>query len=147
MALKVRKISDFESLNAFLRGGLIGGNDLNKPVYGLDGLTLILTSPAATVTFDTDPEGAQQALSLSQIIDQIDAQAPGYAKAYKGRLKLEDPAGATAVVIGNGTANTILGFKNGQAGVVYAAPTNAAPALVDIEPLESSSFLVTTDDA
>lgn len=149
MALLARKIGDLEELNVYLRGGLVGAAELKAPVYGLDGLTLILTTPAATVTFDTDPEGAQQPLSLVEIVEQINAQAAGYAGVYKGRLRLMDPAATTGVTVGNGTANTILGFVNTQAGVPYAAPGNTAPALVSVSPMQGSGagYLVVTDEA
>lgn len=151
MALLVRKIAELTELNTLLRGGLIAGNSLKGPTYDLDGKTLITTTPAATVTFDTDPEGAQQPLTLKQIIDQINAVVGlvGFASAYEGKLKLQNPTGASAVVIGNGTANSILGLKNGQAGVVYGAPGETAPALVSVEALQNvgGGYLLITDEA
>lgn len=152
MALLARKVGELAELNTLLRGGVLGGIDLHRAgVYGLDSLTLIVTAPSATVTFDTDPEGAQQPLSLKQILTQINAVGAltGYATAYEGRLRLEDPNGVVEVAVGNGTANTILGLKDAQAGVVYAAPGGAAPALVSVEALQQvgGGYLVVTDEA
>jgi hypothetical protein len=150
MALLVRKFADLTEVNTLLRGGLIGGASLKNGAFGLDGKTLITTTPSATVTFDTNPEGAQQSLTLKQIIDQINAVVGlvGFATAYEGRLRLVDPATATAVLVGNGTANAALGLRDGQAGVMYAAPGNTAPALVSVEVLQNvgSGYLVTTDE-
>jgi hypothetical protein len=151
MALLVRKVAELADVNTLLRGGVIAGNDLRAGAYGLDGKTLITSSPAAMVTFDTNPEGAQQPLTLKAIIDQINAVAGlvGYAKAYEGRLKLEHPSGTTKVTLGNGTANVLLGFKNGETGTIYAAPGGSAPALVSVDSMQSTSggYLVVTNEA
>ena len=151
MPLLVRKVGELQEVNTLLRGGLIGSKNLQKATYDLDGKTLVTTTPVATVTFDTNPEGAQQPLSLKQIIDQINAVSTlaGFAGAYEGCLKLEDPTGGTGIVIGNGTANGTLGFKSGQAGVVYSEPGSSAPALVDVSVLQNvgGGYLVVTNEA
>ncbi len=146
MALKAQKVSDLEALNQLLQGAMMGGADLKAGVFGLDGRTLILTAPAVTVTFDTNPEGAQQPLTAKQIMDQVNAASAGLASIYQGHLVLQDAAGVT---VGNGTANAKLGFKNGAAVVPYAAPGNTAPALVSVDPIQQSGggYLVITDEA
>lgn len=153
MALLVRKIGELDEVNALLRGGIFCGRSLlESPTYGLDGKTLVFNSPGATVTFATTLPGPQQALTIKQIIDQINAvpTLAGYASAFEGRLFIIDPAAATAVELDNtGTANAILGFDPaGVAGEIYNAPGGAPPALVDITPMQqvSGGYLVTTDE-
>ena len=151
MALLVRKVAELAEVNALLRGGLIGGIDLRKSTYNLDGKTLIFTTPAVTVTFDTNPEGAQQPLSLKQILTQINATVGlvGWANAIEGRLKFEDPNAAAGIAMGNGTANAILGFKDKQEGTVYGAPGGSAPALVSVDALQNvgGGYLMVTNEA
>lgn len=154
MALLVRKISEITRVNALLRGGIFGSVDLRKGlVYGLHGKTLIFTAPAATVTFTTPNSSAQDGLTLSAILEQINdvAALDGWVKAYEGALLAVDPAGSTAVVLDkDGTANTIFGFQKNvdTAGVVYAAPGGAAPALVSVDPIQYADlYVVTTEEA
>lgn len=148
MALLARIVADLDVLNNLLKGGLIGGNDLGKKaIFNLDGKTLKFTAPSVTVTFDTDPEGAQQGLTLKQIVAQINAASAGLASAYQGRLRLQRSSGV--VTLSNGTANSILGFKDNQTGVVYAAPGGSAPALVSVDSMQNvgGGFLVVTNEA
>jgi hypothetical protein len=153
MALLVRKVGDLIELNVLLRGGIFSGREIKAALYGLDGKTLVFTTPAATVTFDTNPEGSQQSLSLQDIVEQINATVglTGYAKAFKSRIQLQKPTGNAAVVLsGTGTANALLGFGDSTVtGVVYAAPGGSAPALVSIESIQQTGagYLVTTNEA
>lgn len=153
MPLLVRKFAELQQINTLLRGGIRGGRVIDKGIYGLDGATLVFSAPAATVTFATTPSGEQQALSRKQILDQINAVVGlvGWAKFADGKLVIEDPAGAVAVVLANtSTALAAFGFdKDGATGVVYAAPGGAAPALVGVslETLSSSTYVVVTEEA
>lgn len=135
MALRVRKIGGIEELNAFLRGGIIGGADIRRGVYGLDGLTLVFSAPAATVTFATVPPSTQIALSAKEILTQIEAVVAlaGFGTFEReGKLRFEDPAAAVAVVLASGTALSKLGFNSD----IFARGSIAAvagSALVDGE--------------
>jgi len=153
MALRVRKVAEQEELNTLLRGGITGGRKLLSGIFGLDGVTLVFSSPAATVTFATTPSSSQVALSAKEILDQINAVGAlsGYAHTDQaGKLVIEDPAGATAVVLGNtGTANAALGFSDGGAtGVVFGGPGSGAPEVIALSPdaQGSGTFILLTDE-
>jgi len=153
MALYVRKIADIQNVNARLRGGISAGKDLRMGLYGLHGLTLVFTAPVATVTFTTPGASNQEALSLKQILTQINAVVGlvGWATIdHQRRLVIVDPTGAVGVVLdATSTAAASLGFdEDGQAGMVYAVPGGAAPALVNLSasPENSTTYLLITDE-
>lgn len=154
MALRVRKVAELDEVNTFLRGGIVGGKDIRPGIYGLHGLTLIFTSPAATVTFATTPAGSQEKLTARQILDQINAVGAlsGYARTDgSGKLTIESPTGATAVVLGAaGTANAFFGFNTDGAttGIVFAVPGGNAPALValSMDAQGSGTYILLTDE-
>lgn len=154
MALRIRKIAELEEVNSFIRGGIIGGRDIRRGVYGLDGLTLIFTSPAATVTFATTPASPQIALSATEILTQINAVGAltGWARCDSaGKLVIEDPLGATAAVLADtGTANTLFGFNDDDptTGVVYGAPGAGAPEVVSLsmDAQGSGTYILLTDE-
>lgn len=154
MALRVRKVAELEEVNTFIRGGIIGGKDIRRGVFGLDGLTLIFTSPAATVTFATTPPSSQIALSAAEILAQINAVGAltDYGRLDSaGRLVIEDPNGATAVVLSDtGTANALLGFdaSDDTTGVVYGTPGSGAPEIVSVsmDAQGSGTFILLTDE-
>ena len=63
---RIRRLRNLEAVENLLQGGISGG-EFTSPLFNIDGKTLIFTSPAAvTVTFDTDPEGTQQDLTLQE---------------------------------------------------------------------------------
>jgi hypothetical protein len=160
MPLIARKFADLDTINVFLRGGIIGGKDFrptattqNSPVYGIAGKTLIFTTPSATVTFTTPGSAQQEGLDLKAILAQITAALGGnyIARAFQGRIAIIDKTAAVIVSLNStGTANAMLGFDSSPAtvGKIYAAPGNAAPALVSIasESLSGNSYVVTTDE-
>lgn len=101
---------------------------LAVPVGSLDGKTLILTSdtggpvtitfvqpdsPAAVASFITANSGATSIVAT--IDDGWDPVTDAYLSANVGKLRLTKAGGATAsITIGNGTANAVLGFTDGQ---------------------------------
>jgi hypothetical protein len=160
MPLISRRFADLDTINVFLRGGIIGGKDFrptattqNSPVYGIAGKTLIFTTPNATVTFTTPGSAQQEGLDLKAILAQITTALGGNysARAFQGRIAIIDKTAAVIVSLNStGTANAMLGFDSSPAtvGKIYAAPGNAAPALVSIasESLSGNSYVVTTDE-
>lgn len=83
------------------------GHDLFK--HPVSGLTLIFTTPVATVTFSAD-------LDWKEILEEIEAQAPGVAHLLKtnanGGSVLAFWDDTTPVVLSNlGTANPYFGFS------------------------------------
>jgi hypothetical protein len=160
MPLITRRFADLDTLNVFLRGGIIGGTDFrptattqNSPVYGIAGKTLIFTTPAITVTFTTPGSGAQEGLTLKAILTQITAALGGnyIARAFQGRITIIDKTAAAIVALNKtGTANAMLGFDTAlvTTGKIYAAPGNAAPSLAVFAPenLPGVSYVVITDE-
>ena len=160
MPLITRRFSDIDTVNVFLRGGIIGGKDFrptattqNSPVYGIAGKTLIFTTPNATVTFTTPGSAQQEGLDLKAILAQITTALGGnyIARAFQGRIAIIDKTAAVIVNLNStGTANAMLGFDAAlpTVGKIYAAPGNAAPALVSFGPesLTGISYLVITDE-
>jgi hypothetical protein len=131
MALFIRKMGEIEEVNAFLRAGIVGGFNLAKAgkIYELDGKTIVLTTPAVTVTFATTPSAPQVGLTFKEILAQINAASAGLARAMNGRLHLELPVPGPLVCTG-GTALAQLGFDpTGFTTVLVAAPGGAAPTL------------------
>lgn len=133
--IQVRLINTAEEINIFLHGGIVGGTKLGRPVFGLHNKTLIFTAPVAvTVTFNSG--GEQVPLALSQIIDQINAAAglSGVARAFDGRLLLEEPTPTLGVAITSAsTAAPALGFgDSGRTGDVIAPFDGAAPRLLSL---------------
>lgn len=133
MPLLVRKFAELSTVNNLLRGGIRGGRIIKQGVYGLDGETLVFTSPAVTVTFATTLPGEQQVLSRKEILDQINAVVGlvGWAKFVDNQLVIVDPAGAVAVVLSSGTALAAFGFASTPASGSLQAV--AGSALIDGE--------------
>jgi hypothetical protein len=112
--IKTRKFATLEELNIHLQGGFIGDKDLvNLDIFDIDGKTLVFTTPSATVTFDTDPEGAGVPLSVQDIISQIDTQTTNVVKprVFKGRLVIIEGTPSNGVVPESGTAMERIGLK------------------------------------
>jgi hypothetical protein len=153
--LILRPFSNYAEATFFLRGGvstttIADAAPVVSPtlVYGLDGKTLVFTTPSATVTF-SDPTGA--GLSISEIADQIQTELTStYAVTIMNRaIHIVKVAPAAIVLGGAGTANTMLGFPAaGVASVKYAAPDGVAPRLVWLTTTGSPSgtIVVTTEE-
>lgn len=136
-ALVTRKFGSYTEVNQFLRGDILSG-PLSEaaPVisptvlYGLDGKTLVFTTPAVTVTFsDTTHKG----LLISEVVAQIQAALGGgyVVGAFERRLRIEKAAPGVLVLAGTGTANAKLGFQSiTTTSIKYAAPDGAAPRFV-----------------
>lgn len=148
-ALRVVYVEN-DRINHFLRGGVVGGKDLSDGVYGLDGLTLVFTSPAATVTFSTPGSSSQEKLTLPEIISQIATVLGGgfLVSQLRGRLAIVEAAPSAGVALGTtGTGHQLLGFPNDTAvvGTVYGPPNEASPPLlVSIQPSTNSNTSLIT---
>ncbi len=104
--------------NATLRLGFARINSLNQTVTGTvtsaaitSGLTVIIDTVAVT-TSSTDT-------SIADVVTAINNQAIPNISAYQetsGALTIKDSSG-TAIIIGPGTANTLLGLTDGAYGV------------------------------
>lgn len=140
MPLVARKFGKIADVNAHLIGKLVGGVDIfrNSGSLYLHGLTLIFTTPAATVTFAASPAAAQVPLTPAQVKTQIEAQTTnGVLVSFRdGHVELIASPSGTLVLGAAGTANAMLGFMAGAASTVkpVTAPGGAAPSLVSIGP-------------
>jgi hypothetical protein len=137
---RIRRLRNLEAVENLLQGGISGGEFIS-PLFDMDGKTLIFTSPAAaTVTFDTDPEGAQQGLTIRQIIDQIIAGTTaiqvklikGSGNSY-GLMLVHDVATPSIITLGAGTANAQLGFVDSQTGKIFNPPDGVAPRWLELD--------------
>lgn len=152
--LKVKKFASLDELNDFLQGAITPGS-INNAVYGLGGLVLKLTTPAAICTFATAHNSAQESLTHRQIVDQINASAIGvggvYARLSHGRVVLIEKVPTAGLVLaseGTGsTANTKLGYSaSGSTSKVYGAPSGSDPRIVDISGIDNTNYLVTVSE-
>ena len=115
-----RSFVSIAELNIFLRGGVIAGLKPAQPVsggdhstvFGLDGLTLVFSSPSDTTVTFLDPSGG--GLSRSEILSQIDSEFGGSVASafFEGRLLLLEATPLLGVGVGpTGTANDLFGFS------------------------------------
>lgn len=152
MPLNFRKFSLVDDVALFLKGHIIGGVDLarNPNALYLHGKTLVFLAPSATVTFAATPANAQVSLTLQQLKTQIESGAAGVTvRVNRGRLEMFLTAGGTVTLDNTGTANSLLGFDTvvDTTATPYAAPGEAAPALVSIVPdTSSNAYLVVVND-
>ena len=116
MAIRTTRFGNLYEANYLLNGGVIGGLSLAKGIWGLDGKTLVFTSPiAGTVTFSA-PGGL---LMAPDIMNQIEAQTVGLkARLVDNRLALieENPSKGVAID-SSSTALTLLGFSGASSAV------------------------------
>lgn len=148
-ALVVRKFSNYEAVNMFLRGDILSGPLASAaPVvsptvlYGLHGLTVIFTTPAVTCTF-SDPTGA--GLTPKQIAAALQAAltATHVVSVYKSSIRIEKATPGVIVMLGTGTANVRLGLPAATTTTVkYAAPTDAAPRLISLSGIVAGEAIV-----
>jgi hypothetical protein len=131
--IQIKLMSTTEEMSVFLHGGLVGGVKIGQAF--VHNLTLVFTQPAAvTVTFNAG--AAQAPLTLSQIIAQINGTVglAGVARAFDGRLHLEEQTPTNGVAIANtSTAGPLLGFgDDGQTGAVINPFDGVAPRLLQL---------------
>jgi len=130
MALRVRKFTNLDELNLFLRGGLIGGTRLNiVPIPDIGGKTLKFTSPSVTTVTFTSASGY---LLLKDVLAQIKAQIGTINPSQiDGRLVLVEATPSSGVALASdGTAHTLLGFPAAAlTGRVHNAPGGTAPTI------------------
>lgn len=140
MPLVARKFGKLADVNAFFIGKLVGGVNIFKDAGSLylHGLTLVFTTPAATVTFAASPAVAQVPLTPAQVKSQIETQTTnGVLVSFRdGCLELIAAPSGTLVLGAAGTANSKLGFMSGAASTAkpVTAPGGAAPSLVSLSP-------------
>jgi hypothetical protein len=152
MALVIRKFSGLSDLNAFVTGRLRGSVDLTKTHSSLylHNLTLVFTTPAATVTFAASPAATQVPLTLAQIKAQIEAQAAGVLVSWvNGYLELRASPAGTLVLGAGGTSKPLFGLPAAATTVTpLNPPGGAAPTFISVGPEGSqSNYLLTYNDA
>lgn len=148
VATRLRKFGSMEDAELFLRGSVASGpieeaGPSNTTVYGLNGLTLVFTTPSHTVTFSDTSMGG---LSLSAIVAQITAVlgVSANVKIVSRRIIITEASPTTGVVLSNtSTALAKLGFDPaGVSGKVYAPPDGTAPRWLDISTFGPSESLI-----
>jgi len=131
--LKILQFSALQEAEHVINGGIIGGRELvviEGKVYGLDGKTLIFTTPAGTVTF-SDKVGAGH--TLAEVIAEIKAVHAGLQPKFvkKSLWVIETTPTNGVVITGAGTANPVFGFGAVTVtGTVYDVPGGTPPRLI-----------------
>lgn len=151
-----RKFQSISEVNAFLQGGITVAKALQLrqgKLFGLHGLTLVFTAPAAaTVTF-SDPTSA--GLDLKAVGAAILAQTTGAVRAQFAnegthtRLILIEVSPTSGVALADtSTALAAFGFDgDGVAGTFYAPPDGVAPRFIATEGSHAAdSFIVITEE-
>jgi hypothetical protein len=151
-----RKFGTLEELEIFMQAGIVGGLDLFKKsagpggqeVWGLDGKTIVFTTPSATVTLDTDPEGSY--LSIQDIISQIDTQTSNAVKPrlFRGRLVLIEGTPTNGLVVtGASTALDLLGFdKGGFTTKLLNSDGSTTPYIISLQQTHDNYFFLVTEE-
>ena len=133
-ALTFRRMkSEFEA-NNFLQGAIrlplpYKGNER---IFGLDGLTLVFTAPAGTVTF---ADAASEGLTLKEVIEQINTDVAALrAELRDGVLYVKQVTPSASVVLNLATSTAAPIFKLKTTGTLsgkfYNPPDGVAPRLV-----------------
>jgi hypothetical protein len=151
MVLDIKKFSGLDALTTYVKGRLRGSTDLTKTPGSLylHGLTLIFTTPVASVTFAATPAAAQVPLTVAQVKTQIETQtaAAVLVNFVNGRLELRAAPAGALVLAANGTSNPLLGFDATTASSV--APVNpaagASPKFVALQPEGNGTYILVTD--
>ena len=139
MAIETYEFGTMNQLRFFLLGGIRGGKPVTPQntkgvLLGLNGLTLIFSSPNGTVTF-SDPTGA--GLTLDNVITQINAVhalsgiGVNWVDQCMGLFLSDKSAGVT--LSKSGTANTYFGFstdKNTVGTLINGPKANTLPMLI-----------------
>lgn len=151
MPLNVRRFKSEFDVNVVLNGGIQLPLPLrgSERFFGLHALTLVFTTPEATVTFD-DPTGA--GLLVKDIIDQINTDA----NALKAFLRNQvlyimevSPSGGIVLDGANSTARPVLKLPNGNVtGIIYDSPDGTAPRLISLADTGvMDGFVLVTEEA
>jgi hypothetical protein len=125
--LNTRRFGTPELMDIFLKGGIFGAIKLQREYWGMDGLTLVFTSPAAkTVTFSA-PLSAP--LTPGEIVQQIGLELNDPAVTTEGTTALSSLTMAsetlTLYLDGSSTATEVVfGTENGEVAIL--AVLNAA---------------------
>jgi hypothetical protein len=154
MALVTRKFGTLADLNAFYGGRIRGSVPLTRTPGSLflHGLTLITSTPAASVTFAATPAAAQVPLTLQEVKEQIEDQSAAALTVnfVAGHLELRATTPGALVIDKDGTANPLLGIDTSadSSAAVVSEPGGSAPTFVALgSDSGSNSYLLTTDDA
>lgn len=134
-------------------GSLAFYDPVDVPTGALDGLTLILTTDLAapvTITFaqPTSPLHAATQINtqgsalgiIATVDDGVDPVTGAIVGANVGKLRIVRPGGGTATItFGNGTANGVLGFTNGQSATGSGASANDGATKIGLAAFASPS--------
>lgn len=152
MGLKVYKFRDIVEMEAFLRGGLVGGVDVSGGVVELVGKVLTFTAPAGAVTFVTASR-YNDMLLLKDIKTQVEtALGVGNIKVFSiaGKIAFVHPTSASAISFsGNDEpAKRLLGFdqNNSATGRAYSEAGGASPAFVQAYACADNSHVLVTNE-
>jgi len=133
--LKILQFGNLRRVGFVLNGGIAGGKRVinsGGKVLGLNGKTLIFTTPAGTVTFsDTGGTGLSMADIIAEIVGTggLSGLKPGFSDGYLNVIETTPTNGV--VLAGTGTANAAFGFgKSTVTGLVYDPPGGSAPRMV-----------------
>jgi hypothetical protein len=149
MAIVVKKFTNVQELNDHLVGVIVGGVDVRRGVYDLQGKTLIFTSPSSTtVTFSKAGGTSQTLFTIQDIKGQIEAQLGAVTVKFKDGMVIivEDTPASGVSITALGTANGILGFGNviATSGKFYGAVIASPPAFVDLAVGPGGELYLTT---
>jgi len=152
--LKLQRVKSEFDANILLQGGIRFALSYkgNERVFGLDGLTLVFTAPATTITF-ADATGA--GLLIKDITDQIDSDSSQALRAFvrDNVLYVVQPVPSAAVVLNLAAPSTAapkFGLKTTGtlAGTKYNPPDGVAPRLVSFADTGvMDSFTLITEEA
>lgn len=131
-ANRTYKFLNLDELLTFLNGGL-RGTDINRGVYGLNGLSLTFTSPVAvTMTFGPSTQSDPNQYQLKDLKAQLEGAISGLrVSSANGVLILGEVTPTSGVALSSSPedAKRILGFDKGRAsiGKVFAPPGTSPP--------------------
>ncbi len=130
---------------------LIGGTSINPPSSSLNGLTLKITAGGSSFTVTFSGSATTQAVVLSEINTVVSSEVTATAPGGVLVLTSVDTGDGATIQITNGTANTILGFLEGdtatgetsrskgenfqRAAIAYNATSDAVAAYVTVTDL------------
>lgn len=155
MALRAYKFTDLDSFNLFLRGGISVAAQLNLVkgrVFGLHGLTLVFSTPSATVTFsDASNEGltlGEIAAAITTGVAALSGKVTAEGNGFRLTVVENTPTNGVALNGTTSTAGSVFGFSaQTYTGTVYAAPDGTAPRFIATEGSPGAeSFIALVDE-